>query len=156
MKKFLLLILLFIAGSGQWLHTGTLTDNKPADQKKEQQQAYGLTQEALDAMAIDPQSWTFQEFMTWNDWTPNPVVNYEDPNDNVIPAKRTISGMIILVDFPDQPMISGQPAGSELIGNPVVSELDKSKLGQFWCDFLNTPSADNNYVTLNGYFLENS
>jgi uncharacterized repeat protein (TIGR02543 family) len=117
---------------------------------------FGLTRQQLDALAIDPQTWTLQEFMAWDDWKPNPVINYEDPKDNPIPVKRTISGMIILVDFPDQPMISGMPTGSEIMGNPLISASDKSKLAQFWCDFLNTPGADNHHVTLNGYFLENS
>ena len=160
MKKILLLILVAFSVSWLSLYAGTTSDNKPndhtSDLRKKPKQEYGLTKQVLDALAIDPQSWILQEYMTWNDWTPNPVIRYEDPNDNIIPATRTISGMIILVDFPDQPMISGQQAGSELIGNPLVSELDKSKLGEFWCDFLNTPSADNHHVTLNGYFLENS
>ena len=116
----------------------------------------GLTKAAIDSLIIDPQSWKLQENMTWADWKPNPVINYENPSDNKIESKRTIKGMLILVDFPDQPMISGGQAGSELMGNPLVSEPNRSKLGNFWIDILNKPSVDNNFVTLNGYFLENS
>jgi len=118
--------------------------------------AYGLTKEAFNALAIDPQTWQLQEYMRWNDRKPNPVINYEDPADNQIISKRTIKGMLILADFPDQPMISGEPLGSELMGNPLVNEPDRSKLGRFWVDILNKPSPDNHFVTLNGYFLENS
>jgi len=146
MKKSLILILLIFAGFMQLQGQST-----PATGKK-----YGLTQKDVDRLAIDPQSWELQENMTWKDKIPNPVINYENAADNKIEAKRTIKGMLILVDFPDQPMISGEPKGSELIGNPLISEPDKSKLGQFWVDFLNKPSKDNNFVTLNGYFLENS
>ena len=146
MKKLLLTATLFIL-SFYLLKAQGLTESK---------KSYGLTVEQINALAIDPQSWKLQEHMTWSDWKPNPVINYEDPNSNVIEAKRVISGMIILVDFPDQPMISGLPIGSEYMGNPLVGEREISKLGQFWCDFLNSPSADNHWVTLNGYFLENS
>ena len=143
MKNSLILILIFLTGAIQLNGQSAKSE-------------YGLTQKDIDRMAIDPQSWELQENMTWNDKMPNPVINYEDPTENKIEAKRTIKGMLILVDFPDQPMISGQPIGSELIGNPVISEPDKNKLGQFWIDFLNKPDKNNNFVTLNGYFLENS
>ena len=166
MKKIVLLTVIVLAGSFQLQGLKDVVNNPKTDiaskfieddkSKTQQRREYGLTQEQINALAIDPQSWTLHEYMNWSDWKPNPVINYEDPKDNTIPVKRTISGMIILVDFPDQPMISGLPTGSEMMGNPVVSETDKSKLGQFWCDFLNTPGVDNNHVTLNGYFLENS
>ena len=117
---------------------------------------YGVTKAAIDSLALDPQSWTLQEYMSWKDWKPNPVINYEDHSDNTIPPKRNIKGMIIMVDFPDQPMISGTTVGSELLGNPLVNEPDRSKLGKYWVNILNQPSVHNNFVTLNGYFLENS
>ena len=119
----------------------------------------GITQEELDAMAIDPQSWRLQEHMTWDEWKPNPAIDWEywQENDAKLgDIKRPLKGMLILVDFPDRTFISSEPLGSELIGNPLVSEPDPKKLGKFWCDFLNTPSTDNNYTTLNGYWLENS
>ncbi|MDR0795316.1 MAG: InlB B-repeat-containing protein [Tannerella sp.] len=121
-----------------------------------QNQEFGLTQAALDALAVDPQSWQLQENMTWNDWKPNPVINYEDRADNPIRSNRTIKGMLILVDFPDQPMISGESLNSELIGNPLFNEPDRNKLGRYWVDILNKPGPNNHFVTLNGYFLENS
>jgi len=104
---------------------------------------------------LDPQSWTIQEYMTWEDWTPNPVVDWEKDEHGIAP-RRPLKGMLILVDFPDRSFISSLPVGTEMMGNPLVSETDRTKLAQFWVNFVNNPSKDNNFTTLNGYWLENS
>ncbi|MDR2711543.1 MAG: hypothetical protein LBB91_00325, partial [Clostridiales bacterium] len=115
----------------------------------------GITQNQLDAMAIDKQSWKLQEHMTWADYKANPVVDWEDATDHSIAPSRPLRGALILCDFPDVPMISGDALSSELMGNPQ-HRADREDLAEFWVDFLNTPGKMNNFMTFNGYILENS
>ena len=65
MKKSLILILLIFAGFIQLHGQSTSGTGKKS----------GLTQEDVDRLAIDPQSWDLQENMTWKDKMPNPVIN---------------------------------------------------------------------------------
>ncbi|MCL1975720.1 MAG: hypothetical protein FWG61_06135 [Firmicutes bacterium] len=86
---------------------------------------------------IDPQSWQMNRDRTWDDFVPNPVIDWmssdfnpegltnpkalqevapsafnRDPADILTP----IRGALILVDFIDRPFISSQPLHSDLFG----------------------------------------
>jgi len=76
----------------------------------------GITEEQIDTMALDPQSWQFQKEMTWNDLKPNPVVDWKtelqegslrNPTAASVGQPKPILGGLILVDYLDRPMISG-------------------------------------------------
>ena len=38
---------------------------------------------------VDPQNWTFQDNLTWNDYKPLPGTDYSDPSDR---SRRSRSG----------------------------------------------------------------
>jgi len=95
-------------------------------------------------------------------FVPHPVVDWQhyraihddlnDPRtfDDLLdfPAgmeRRTIRAAVILVEYPDMPMFSSRPQGSELMGNPMVDtriyHLEGAErteaLQEFWENFLN-------------------
>ncbi|MEH7526131.1 M6 family metalloprotease domain-containing protein, partial [Bacillus sp. JJ1503] len=109
----------------------------------------------LDQMPdpVDPLSWVNPEDMTWNDYNPVPGIDW---NTADIQPETELRGALILVDFPDQDFILTQPKGSEIAGNPQVDAIPREQLGQWWKDFLNTPSELNNYQTIDGFWKENS
>ncbi|MBD3108674.1 M6 family metalloprotease domain-containing protein [Bacillus sp. AGMB 02131] len=112
-------------------------------------------QPGLDKMPdpIDPLSWVNPEDMTWNDYNPIPGIDW---NNTDIKPETELKGALILVDFPDQDFILTKAKGSELIGNPQVDAVPREELGEWWKDFLNTPSELNNYQTIDGFWKENS
>jgi len=102
----------------------------------------------------DAQSWVLPRDMTWKDYKPVPGVDW---NTSDIKADRVIRGSLIIVDFQDRDFILNQPEGSELAGNPIgTGKIPRDQIGKFWEDFLNKPSALNNYRTVNEYWRENS
>jgi len=103
---------------------------------------------------LDPQSWKMQRDMTWEDWTPNPVIDWIS-DDTVKPA-RVLRGALVLVDFPDRKFVVTEPTGSGFLGNPVIGDIAKEDLADFWHDYLIVPSELNNYVTVNSYWKENT
>ena len=85
----------------------------------------GITPEEIDTMALDPQQWELSRDMDWNDFKPNPVIDWNEElktesleiNTNLIDVEgRKIKGGLVLVDFLDKKMISGQPVGTEPLG----------------------------------------
>ena len=103
---------------------------------------------------VDAQSWVLPRDMTWKDYKPVPGVDW---NTSDIKADRVIRGSLIIVDFQDRDFILNQPEGSELAGNPIgTGKIPRDQIGKFWEDFLNKPSALNNYRTVNEYWRENS
>ncbi|WHY87476.1 M6 family metalloprotease domain-containing protein [Neobacillus novalis] len=109
----------------------------------------------LDKMPgpVDPQSWVNPDNMTWNDYKEVQGINW---NTTDIKPETELRGALILVDFPDQDFILTKPKGSELIGNPQIDAIPREKLGEFWKNFLNVPSAMNNYQSIDGFWKENS
>ena len=63
-----------------------------------------------------------------------------------------------MVDYPDRPFTITQPAGSTIFGTPSAAahSVPREQVPQFYGDFFNTPSALNNYQTINRYWMENS
>lgn len=103
---------------------------------------------------VDPQSWKLYQDMTWNDWLDNPVTQWKDAE---LSKNVTVHhGALILVEFADRPFIITQPKGSDQMGNPMIDPVPQSELGQWWADFLNTPSAINHYTSIDSFWRENS
>lgn len=103
---------------------------------------------------VDPQSWVLPRDMSWSDYRPVPGIDW---NTSDITPERVIKGTLIIVDFPDREFILSQPEGSEIAGNPIgTGKVPRDQLGTWWEDFLNKPSALNNYRTVNEYWRENS
>jgi len=76
----------------------------------------GVTEAEIDAMAIDPQSWQLQKDMTWDNFVPNPVVNWleelnpeglRNPSAASFGRPQPIAGGLLLVDYLDRKFISG-------------------------------------------------
>src|SRR6188472_4591674 len=105
---------------------------------------------------IDPQNWSFQDNLTWSDYTPLPGPDYSDPS--IQPTVRKWRVALILADYPDRPFTITQPAGSTVFGNPTVAahSIPREDVAKFYADFLNKPSALNNYQTMNRYWMEDS
>ena len=127
---------------------------------------------------IDPQSWQLQEDMTWDDLTPNPVIDWMkelNPDGIINPKaagnKEPIKGALLLVDFWDRPFITSQPVGSDMLGyylhnpdgslqdtithNPII-HVDKEELAKWMADFIGKPQAINHALSVDGYWRENS
>lgn len=103
---------------------------------------------------IDEQSWVLPKDMTWDDYNPIPGIDWH--LDDFEPEMK-MRGALILVDFPDQEFIITQEEGSELAGNPVgTGSIPREDVPKYYEEFLNKPSADNNYKTIDGYWKENS
>jgi len=105
---------------------------------------------------LDPQNWSFQDNLTWNDYKPLPGPDYSDPSIEPTVEKWRVA--LILVDYPDRPFTITQPAGSTVFGTPstVAHSIPREQVPQFYGDFFNKPSALNNYQTINRYWMENS
>jgi len=117
-------------------------------------------------------------------YIPHPVIDWESfregnydqqPNFNVLNEHfrdgRVLRGAIILIEFPDRPMISGLPQGSEQMGNPQVdtgvwaatqaaapedrNEVRGAALREFWEGFLNESIPELNRThNITGAWLE--
>jgi hypothetical protein len=140
------------------------------------QGSVGITPDELDAMAIDPQSWQLPSLQTWeDDFTRNPVVDWDGYRSTRpdLSESREFRGALILIEFPDRPLMTRGPQGFGLMGNPQVA-VDATAcpadtcntvsgvgcdacVAQFWDDFFNTPYTElNSSITIGGYWLENS
>ena len=111
---------------------------------------------AAPPQPIDPQNWSFQDNLTWNDYRPVPGPDYSDPNSQ--PSVKKWRVALILVDYPDRPFTVTLPAGSDVFGNPsaLAHSIPREQVPQFYADFLNKPSPLNNFQTMHRYWMENS
>jgi len=103
----------------------------------------------LDAIPapIDPQTWKLQKDMSWDEYLPNPVVDWNSPDRDVVPASRVLSGALVLVDFVDKPFNITLPQHSELFTNPQNAvpvkrnaELIDSDKPPIWSNFKKDPN----------------
>lgn len=102
---------------------------------------------------IDPQSWELNEDMTWDDYKGVPGIDW---NTDDIEPETELKGALILVDFPDRDFILTEPKGSDPANNPQINSVEREDLGDFWEEYLNVPSDQNNYQTIDGFWKENS
>lgn len=106
---------------------------------------------------IDPQSWVLQRDQTWDDFKPNPIVDW-DTFDMSKTRTRTIRGLVILVDFPDRPFHITEAPGTDLVGNPQFGPIAKENVAKYYLDYLNNPAAkdQNHGATITGFWREAS
>ena len=50
---------------------------------------------------VDPQNWSFQDNLTWNDYKPLPGTDYSDPT--IQPTVKKWKVALVVTDFPDKP-----------------------------------------------------
>ena len=74
------------------------------------------------------------------------------------PVVKLAGVALILVDYPDRPFTVTQAAGWTIFGNPsaLAHSIPREQVPQFYADFLNKPSALNNFQTMNRYWMEDS
>ncbi|MBE2317594.1 immune inhibitor A [Solirubrobacter sp. CPCC 204708] len=105
---------------------------------------------------LDPQKWSFQDNLTWADYKPLPGPNYADPS--IQPTVKKWRVALLMFDYPDKSFTISEPAGSTIYGTPsaLAHSIPRAEVPKFYGDFFNTPSALNNFQTINRYWMENS
>src|SRR4051794_7106244 len=105
---------------------------------------------------VDPQNWSFQDNLTWNEYKPLPGKDYSDPS--IEPTVKKWKVALVMADFPDKPFTITQPAGSTIFGTPTAEahSVPREQVPAFYRDFLNKPSALNHGQTMNRYWMEDS
>ncbi|MEJ3745134.1 M6 family metalloprotease domain-containing protein [Actinomycetes bacterium KLBMP 9797] len=105
---------------------------------------------------VDPQNWENPDDMTWDDYRAVPNRTWNNPAQ--AGSVRNFKIALVLVDYPDQPFVVTQPAGSTIFGNPqpIAANLPRDQVAQFYTDFLNTPGELNHGRTIHEYWMEDS
>ncbi len=105
---------------------------------------------------IDPQQVVQQSAMTWADYKAIPNTNWSDPS--LVPTIKKWKVALVVTDVRDVPFAISQPAGSTVFGNPqsFAHDIPRASVPGFLRDWLNTPSALNNFQTMNGYWMADS
>src|SRR6187200_1553358 len=67
---------------------------------------------------IDPQKWSWQDELTWNDYKPLPGPDYSDPS--IQPTVKKWKVALVVTDFPGTPYSITQPQGSTVFGTPTA------------------------------------
>src|SRR3954469_11867691 len=120
--------------------------------------AFGVAGTALGAppAPLDPQNWSFQDNLTWSDYKKLPGPDYSDAT--IQPTVKKWKVAIVLADFKDRDFIVTKGAGSTIWGTPTATanSIPRAQVPQFYADFLNKPSATNNFQTMNRYWMEDS
>ncbi|MFC4586231.1 M6 family metalloprotease domain-containing protein [Sphaerisporangium corydalis] len=106
--------------------------------------------------AIDPQNWKNPDHMTWADYKAVPGTTWADPAGKG--STRTFKGALVLLDYPNQPFVVTQPAGSTVFSNPSAEahDIPRDQVGKFYHDFLNVPGTLNHGHTIHEYWMEDS
>src|SRR5690349_1699827 len=105
---------------------------------------------------VDPQNWSFQDNLTWNDYKPLPGTDYSNPD--IQPTVKKWKVALVVTDFPDKGFTISQPAGGTVFGTPTTeaNQIPRDQVPAFYRDFLNKPQALNHYQTMNRYWMEDS
>ena len=105
---------------------------------------------------IDPQIVTQAADQTWDDYNPIPGSPYADPS--IEPSIERFNVALILTDFPDTPFVITQPQGSTVFGNPgeLAHDIPRDAVPAFYRDWLNVPSAMNEFQGMNRYWMEDT
>lgn len=105
---------------------------------------------------IDVQDWENPDDMTWGDYTSVPGIDWADPSRRG--SERDFNIALVLGDFSDQDFLITQAVGTHPFGNPqpIVHDLPREDVDDFYEDFLNTPNLLNNGHTLHEYWMEDS
>src|SRR3954452_6752917 len=86
---------------------------------------------------IDPQNWSFQDNLTWNDYHALPGTDYSNPD--IQPSVKKWKVALVVPDSPDKPFYLSQPAGSSVFGTPTTeaNNIPRDQVPNFLRDFLN-------------------
>src|SRR5689334_5688424 len=68
---------------------------------------------------IDPQSWSWQDELTWNDYKPLPGTDYSDPS--IQPSVKKWKVALVVTDFQDKTFTVSQPVGGTVFGTPTTA-----------------------------------
>ncbi|MDA0182319.1 hypothetical protein OJ997_18575 [Solirubrobacter phytolaccae] len=105
---------------------------------------------------IDPQNWSWQDNLGWNDYKPVPGPDYSDPS--IQPTVKKWKVALVALDFPDKTFTITKPEGGTVFGTPTsaANNIPRAQVATFYRDWLNTPSAENHFQTMNRYWMEDS
>jgi M6 family metalloprotease-like protein len=105
---------------------------------------------------IDPQIVTQSADQDWTDYHPIPGSPYVD--SSIVPTIERFNVALILTDFPGTPFAITQPEGSTVFGNPgpLAHDIPRDAVPAFYVDWMNNPSAINEYQGMNRYWMEDT
>src|SRR4051812_28546470 len=105
---------------------------------------------------IDPQNWSWQDELTWNDYKKLPGPDYSDPS--IEPTVKKWKVALVLTDFDGTDFSITKPQGGTVFGTPTAEAHDiaRADVPAFYRDFLNKPQALNHAQTMNRYWMEDS
>ena len=105
---------------------------------------------------IDPQNWSWQDNLGWNDYKALPGPDYSDPN--VVPTVKRWKVALVLTDFDGTEFSITKPQGGTIFGTPTAEAngIARADVPAFYRDFLNKPQPLNHFQTMNRYWMEDS
>lgn len=105
----------------------------------------------------DPQQWTDQAEMTWDDYVPirPPEWNSAETSQGSDVQYKTA---VILIDFEDQPFLITQEPESHPFGNPQSGwePVPQEDVNDWFYDYYAVPNEYNGGQTLHAYWMEDS
>ena len=107
---------------------------------------------------IDAQNWVDQGELTWADYHAVPDARPEFYDGSADGSQSQYKTAIILIDYPDQPFLITQPAGTHPFGNPQPgwTPVAPGDVNQWMHDYYAVPNQYNGGKTLNSYWMEDS
>ena len=104
--------------------------------------AFGVAASASAAppAPLDPQNWSFQDNLTWNDYKQLPGPDYSDPA--IQPTVKKWKVALVVDRLPGQAFTITQPAGSTIFGTPTAEAQQhpaRRTSRRSTRDFLNKP-----------------
>ena len=107
---------------------------------------------------IDAQNWVDQGELTWADYRAVPDARPEFYDGSAEGSQSQYRTAIILIDYPDQPFLITQAAGTHPFGNPQPgwTPVAPGDVNQWMHDYYAVPNQYNGGKTLNSYWMEDS
>ena len=105
---------------------------------------------------IDPQNWSWQDNLTWNDYKRAAGHGLLGPGDPPTVKKWKVA--LVVTDFPDKPFYRHAAAGQHGLrhADGGGARHPARRRPAFYRDFLNKPQALNHFQTMNRYWMEDS
>ncbi len=104
---------------------------------------------------VDPQNWVDQADLTWDAYVPiRPEAWNQDTTSTA--TQNQYRTAIVLVDYPDQPILITQEPESHPFGNPQPGwePVAREDVNQWYEDYYSVPNEYNGGQTLHGYWME--
>ena len=107
---------------------------------------------------IDAQNWVDQAELTWADYRAVPDARPEFYDTATSGSQSQYKTAIILIDYPDQPFLITQAAGTHPFGNPQPgwTPVAPADVNHWMHDYYAVPNQYNGGKTLHGYWMEDS